>query len=321
MSKTLKGGKMLFQKRSIMFCISLLFVLCLFSVQQDAFAMFTSLEVNPVIETRWLEDNLYKTNVRVIYVDNWPTTKSEYESGHIPGSVFMGIGGMMGAIGNGSAPPDKAKFESVMGNLGVKKTDHVVVYSKDGNNPFTLSAAWLMEYFGHRKVSFLNGGLSKWKMEKRDVKTSAPAPSPTKYTAGSPNNDIYIDAENVLKNLNNSNVAIVDARGTDEYTGENNEEKNKRVGHIPGAQDLGFYETNFNKDGTLKSAEELKAAYESKGVTRDKEVISYCQAGIKAGNDYFVLKHVLGYSNVKVYIGSWGEWSNRLDPEKHPIEK
>ncbi len=178
-----------------------------------------------------------------------------------------------------------------------------------------------MEYFGHRKVSYLNGGLAKWTGENRAVSTEAPEPSPTEYKAGSANNEIYVDAEYVLKNLRNDSVAIVDARGTDEYTGENNEEKNKRVGHIPGAVDLGFYATNFNEDGTLKSVDELKSIYESKGVTRDKEVITYCQGGVKVCNDYFVLKYMLNYPNVKVYVGSWGEWANRLDPEKYPVEK
>jgi thiosulfate/3-mercaptopyruvate sulfurtransferase len=59
----------------------------------------------------------------------------------------------------------------------------------------------------------------------------------------------------------------------------------------------------------------------AKGVTGNKEVISYCQGGVKAANDYFVLKHILGFKNVKVYVGSWGEWGNRVDPAKYPVEK
>ena len=95
---------------------------------------------------------------------------------------------------------------------------------------------------------------------------------------------------------------------------------NKRTGHIPGAINLPFAPTNLNKDGTFKSVNELKATYESKGVTKDKEIISYCQGGIRAAHTYFVLKHLLGYPKVRNYVGSWGEW-NRLDPNKYPVEK
>ena len=41
----------------------------------------------------------------------------------------------------------------------------------------------------------------------------------------------------------------------------------------------------------------------------DKEVITYCQGGYTVANTYLVLKN-LGYLNVKMYLGSWGEWGN-----------
>ena len=53
-------------------------------------------------------------------------------------------------------------------------------------------------------------------------------------------------------------------------------------------------------------------------MTPDKEVIAHCQLGIRAAHTWFVLKHVLGYPNVKNYDGSWQEWGNRDDL---PIER
>ena len=53
--------------------------------------------------------------------------------------------------------------------------------------------------------------------------------------------------------------------------------------------------------------------YEAQGVTPDKEIIAHCQLGIRAAHTWFVLKHVLGYPNVKNYDGSWQEWGNRDD--------
>ena len=83
---------------------------------------------------------------------------------------------------------------------------------------------------------------------------------------------------------------------------------------------MDFYSTNLNPDGTFKSANDLKAAYEAKGITADKEVITYCQGGIRAAHTSFVLKEILGYPNVKNYVGSWGEWGSRLDFKKYPAD-
>jgi thiosulfate/3-mercaptopyruvate sulfurtransferase len=271
-----------------------------------------------LVNTQWLEDNLNNKTVKVIFVDNWPSDKEEFEKKHIKGSFYMGIGALMGTIGNGSAAPDKAQFEGMMHRLGINNGDHVVLYGATGDRVFTLGALWLMNYFGHDKASFLDGGLAKWNKEGRPTESGMHAAEPGTYKAGSADESIRVDGAYVLKNLKNDMTVLVDARGHGEYVGDVNNDNNTRVGHIPGAKDLGYQVTNFNDDGTLKSVDELKKAYEAAGVTNDKEVITYCQGGIKAANAYYALKHILGYDNVKVYVGSWGEWANRTE---NPIEK
>jgi hypothetical protein len=52
----------------------------------------------------------------------------------------------------------------------------------------------------------------------------------------------------------------------------------------------------------------LKALYEPKGVTPDKEVIAYRRIGERSSHSWFVLKYLLGFPNVKNYDGSWTEW-------------
>jgi thiosulfate/3-mercaptopyruvate sulfurtransferase len=302
------GGKMHLRRKVVISIIAVLFLVSLIGYQ-NAFAK----EVSKVVETQWLADNL--NNVKVVFVDNWPSAKESYEKKHVTGSVYMGIGALMGTISPN--PPDKVQFEGMMTRLGISNNDHVVLYGPDGESVFTLGAFWLMEYFGHKNVSYLNGGLAKWNKENRSSEGGMKKAEAGNYKVGAVDESIRIVADDVLKNLNNAKVALVDARGTGEYKGEVNNDKNKRVGYIPGALDLDS-KLNFNADGTLKSEADLKAVYESKGVTKDKEVIAYCQGGIKAANAYFVLRHVLGYKNVKVYVGSWGEWSG-LDYKKYPI--
>ena len=301
-------------KKAVIGIVSIMFMVALFAGYADASSHG---KVKPLVDTKFLANHL--SDVKVVFVDNWPSDKEQYMKKHVKGSVYMGIGALMGSLGNGSTPPDQAKFEGIMHRLGINNGDHVVLYGADNDSVFTLGAFWIMEYFGHDKVSYLDGGLAKWNAEGLPSEGGMKKAAPGKYKAGKRNESIRVDAAGVLASL--GSAAIVDARGTAQYTGAENNDKNKRVGHIKGAKDLDSVSTNFNADHTIKSVADLKATYEANGVTADKQVITYCQAGIKAANAYFVLKHVLGYDNVKMYVGSWSEWGNRVDFNTHPIEK
>ncbi|GBE05405.1 MAG TPA: sulfurtransferase [Nitrospirae bacterium] len=317
------GGKVFPDRKVLAGIVALIFCLCLFAGAQNAFANGSSSATPALVETQWLADNLDKSGMRTVYVGSpSPKSMANFGSKHVPGSVFVGIGSLMDVLGNGSAPPDKAKFEALMGKLGISNDTHVLIYGMGGGNPFITNAFWLMKYFGHEKVSYLNGGMTKWVRENRKTATGAPAKVKSATYKAAPDASVYASTDYVLQSLKNSKVVMVDARGADAYKGIKNEMpgKNKRTGRIPGAVNLNFYPTNLNKDGTFKSVKDLKAAYEAKGVTKDKEAIIYCQAGIRAAHTYFVLKHLLGYPKVRNYVGSWGEWSNS-DPAKYPLEK
>ncbi|MFQ6105527.1 MAG: sulfurtransferase, partial [Candidatus Hydrothermarchaeaceae archaeon] len=117
-------------------------------------------------------------------------------------------------------------------------------------------------------------------------------------------------------------VVIHDNRARGEYTGEKILEGNERGGHIRGAVFL-EWEKALNPDGTFKSKEELKEIYEAVGITPDKEIIIYCQGGVRVSHTLLALKYILGYPNVRNYDGSWDEWSNIKNPDgtyKYPVE-
>ena len=73
-----------------------------------------------------------------------------------------------------------------------------------------------------------------------------------------------------------------------------------------------------NEDGTFKSAAELQALYEGRGVTPDRDTIAYCRIGERSSLTWYVLKYLLGSPNVKNYDGSWTEYGSLVGV---PIEK
>ena len=110
--------------------------------------------------------------------------------------------------------------------------------------------------------------------------------------------------EYVLDNLNN--VTILDVRSKEEFNGEL--VRAARGGHIPTSTNIDWNE-NIAKDGTLKNNEDLSKLYQ---LPKDAEIITYCQGAYRAANTFVTLKNI-GFTNVKVYLGSWGEWGNKLE--------
>ena len=66
------------------------------------------------------------------------------------------------------------------------------------------------------------------------------------------------------------------------------------------------------EDGTFKSAEDLAALYEAKGITPDKDIIAYCRIGERSSHSWFVLHELLGYNRVRNYDGSWTEYGSLI---------
>ena len=296
---------------------SLLLFLCLSVGMNTAVANGSA---QSLVDTQWLTDNLKTPGLSIVYVGGPASKKENFEVKHVPGAVFLDFFALMGILGDGTTPPDKAKFEALAGGLGIGNDSHVVIHS--GDTLFGATAYWLFDYFGHKNLSLLNGSIGKWMNEGRPTAGGPAKITPATYTAA-PNTSLLANADNVLSNLNNPKAIIVDVRSEQEYTGAGSPPgiENKSMGHIPGAVHLDFFSTNLNNDGTFKSAAELKSAYEAKGVTKDKEVIAYCQGGVRAAVTAFALEKVLNYPSVRNYVGSWGEWGNRLDTAKYPIEK
>jgi thiosulfate/3-mercaptopyruvate sulfurtransferase len=183
----------------------------------------------------------------------------------------------------------------------------VILYSEQ-SNPNATFLAWTLDYLGHKRVGILNGGWEKWMSEKLPTTQEYPSLSPNKFF-GKAIPDTSAEKKWILDRLTAKNVVIVDARFPRQYSGEEGEEI--RRGHIPGAKNV-FWETTLEGDEVRvwKKKEDLERLFAESGVTKDKEVIVHCRTGREASHIYFTLKYVLGFPRVRLYRGSWVEWSS-----------
>jgi thiosulfate/3-mercaptopyruvate sulfurtransferase len=278
-----------------------------------------------LVNTQWVSDHLNDSNVRLLEV-GWDS--SEFESGHIPNAV---AGWRYADLhrGDSHAIPSKSEIEAMLSQAGIANLDTVVVYGGLGNL-IAAMAFWLLKLYGHKDVRLLDGGRQKWVAEKRPLSTELAFIAPSQYAAQSPNMKLRADRDFIMSVLERPDYVFVDARPTDMYTGENTLGI-LRGGHIPSAinvpanmilnvngEFMGWQTPTTNSDGTFKSAEELRALFAEKGISKNKNIITYCVRGGLSTHMWFVLTQLLGYSSVREYDLSWEEWGNQ---ENTPVEK
>jgi thiosulfate/3-mercaptopyruvate sulfurtransferase len=120
----------------------------------------------------------------------------------------------------------------------------------------------------------------------------------------------------IAPRLDDPDLTLVDVRLPIEYDGEaaappGYEPVAQRSGHIPGAVSLPWEET-LAEDGTFKPADELRALHGARGVTWDRDVVTYCGVGVRSSHSWFVLPELLGFASVRDYDGTWAEWGSMI---------
>jgi thiosulfate/3-mercaptopyruvate sulfurtransferase len=258
-----------------------------------------------LVTTEWLEKNLSKENLRIIDVRG---NIQDYWQGHLPGAVYFNPEAMRLADGGVPVklmPPEALSI--MLGKMGVSEKTMVMVYAEQGDfkAPYLI---WALDYLGHSSAAILDGGFGKWKKEGRPVTQDYPKINPVRYTLPSNlNQEVRASLEEVKEVVDRGGALLLDVRPAQMYTGE--KRFWKRNGHIKGAINH-FWGEDLKEDGTWKSKEDLKKAYEEIGATPDKNVIVSCGQGQMSAHAYFTLKHILGYPKVKNYDGGFNEWSN-----------
>ena len=264
-----------------------------------------------LVSTDWLAAHLNDPDLRILDA-SWHmpgsgrNAQAEYQATHIPGARFFDIDDISdqrSALPHMAPPPEK--FISLMRAMGVGDGHQVVVY--DSSGIFSAPRVWwTFKLMGKADVAVLDGGLAKWIAEERETEDLPPMVRDRHITvqrqAG-----LVKDVSQVASASKLGDWQIVDARAPERFRGEADEPRpGLRAGHIPGSSNV-FFRQLLNADNTLKSPDELRAAFEASGVDLTRPVITSCGSGVTAAVLSLALE-ILGHRKHALYDGSWSEW-------------
>jgi thiosulfate/3-mercaptopyruvate sulfurtransferase len=248
-----------------------------------------------------------------------------YAAGHIPGAVNIhDIFTFLATSSPEGLEELKAKFAETFGSVGLSGKETAVIYEDAMNTGFGMSCRgyFLLSYLGYPKVKILHGGYQAWLAESLPVSTDVPTPTPATFPLVDTGTDLMIGKEEVLAALGGDGPVLLDVRDIDEWIGTSSSPYGKdfcpRKGRLPGAVWIEWY--RLMKPGAVpmfKAPEEVLAECATVGIGKNTPVYLYCFKGARASNTLVALKSA-GIENVKLYFGSWNEWSR--DPSL-PIEE
>ncbi|GAB4075100.1 sulfurtransferase [Barrientosiimonas marina] len=264
-----------------------------------------------VVSTAWLAERMQHYPDQTVVVDTRFQLQDEdagrkaYLEGHIPQAVYLDLNKDLSAKAakhGGSHPlPDMEAFAAKIGHIGIDHDTTVVVYGQ-GNDMFAARLWWLLDYAGHGDVHLLNGGFDEWLKEGRPVTTAIPALNAKTFEPVIREN-AAVGIEDVQLKLAHQSAALIDSRARERYLGQT-EPMYRRAGHIPGAKNFVWTDV-LDDEGYWKNTDELAEHFAS--LNQDEEIIVSCGSGVSACPNVLALRSA-GFTNVKLYPGSFSDW-------------
>ncbi len=285
--------------------------------------MSENLATNDLVGTEWLAERLGDSLLRVVestwFLPNIDRSgRAEFETDHIPGARYWDID----EIADEEDPrphmlPDAEAFAGHMARLGIGAASHVVVYDRVGM--MTVGRVWwMLRFYGHDRVSILDGGYPAWLAEDRPVEAGPGVESaPPSAFVPRPRPELVRSLDQIRALSGGEDSQLLDARSAARFNAEEPEPRPEcRSGHIPGSMNLPYTGLVDPATGRFLAPAALRQLFEEAGLDFDRSVTTSCGSGVTACLLAFGL-HLLGRDRVAVYDGSWSEWGARSDT---PIE-
>ena len=264
-----------------------------------------------LVEVDYLKSRLDGRNIRIIDMRK----ETDFLNGHIPGATHISrsdfdnpdfsYGGMM---------PNKDQLQKLLREKGVNTEDELIVY--DDKAGCEAARLWfILRTFHFDNVKILNGGFDEWQRASLTTSTKEREYHNGNFTFKETLSRKWVASHEDIK----PQVVVIDCRTHDEFTGKRHKTGAASAGRIPGSIRIDWSScVNWEGDKRFKNIVELKKIYAEKSISKDTPVIVYCHSGVRSSHTFFVLKELLGFTDVKNYDGSWTEWSHFTHL---PIEK
>ena len=260
-----------------------------------------------IVTPQWLEEHSADKDLRIIDVR---LNVYDYFTGHAPNASHLADAALRAPFeGYPTQYLETFQTAQLFSRSGVKKGDRVAVYSDGDGVLGATMAAYLLERIGVNQIYIVDGGWRDYKATQKSVQEY-----PT-YKPGPPDVLDNIGVRASLADVRNAigkEVKFIDARPPDVYRGEN--KIWTRNGHIPGAYSIPWKQlVEENNTHKFRTAEEMRKVFADKGFKETDDIIVYCGTSREASLEYVVLKHILKFPKVRLFEGSWAEYSNHAD--------
>jgi thiosulfate/3-mercaptopyruvate sulfurtransferase len=275
-----------------------------------------------LVDAGWLAEHRTTPGTVVLQVD---VDSSAYYTAHLPGALPLDWHDELHERVR-RAPVSQPHFEELMRRKGIGVDDRVVLYGT-GDSSHAAHAYWLFRYYGHRRLSLLDGGLPAWVAAGGGLQEEVPPPAVgvRGYRSPGPDPSVRVGRVEMVEHYaaHPRGALLLDCRTPREYEGSYRHpldlgvEHHRVGGHVPGACNLPS-EALLAEDGRFLPVPRLHELFAERGVRDDLEVVVYCRVAERSSLLWFALHELLGHPRVRHYDGGWAEYGSLLDV---PVER
>jgi thiosulfate/3-mercaptopyruvate sulfurtransferase len=267
-----------------------------------------------IVSQEWLSEHLNAPDIVIMdcrFMLGKPSSGLNlYTEDHIPGAFYLDLekdlSGPIMEHGGRHPLPDLGAFSLLVGNLGIDATIKVIAYDDQGG-AMASRLWWMLQFLGHKEAYVLDKGYSAWKAAGLPVTQEVPTATPRVFSP-KVHRHMLASFDEVRDKFERPGTVLVDSREAKRYQGL--EEPIDRVaGHIPGAKNY-FWKEVLGETGAWKSPEAQEKHFQE--LHAADEIIVYCGSGVTACPNVLALMEA-GFTNVKLYSGSWSDWISYSD--------